>query len=116
MSSWDTAIFSDDANVEFLDELDALEGADLVQAVEDACLLAQQDQATEDETLNGQAAATIAAIWAGAPFAAGDVADEHPYLRDLIGAGTPELTEAATDVLENADTEQDLEVYLEALA
>lgn len=116
MGSWDIAIFAEDVNVEFLDELATLEDDEVVAAVGDACLLAKQESATEDEQLNGLAAATIAAIWAGAPFSAGDVADTHPFLRGLIGSGTEQLAEVASELLEEADTEEDLEVYLEALA
>lgn len=116
MGNWDIAIFAEDVNVEFLDELAALDEDGVVEAVEDACLLARQESATKDEQLNGLAAATIAAIWAGAPFSAGDVADVYPFLRELIGSGTAQLTVAATELLEEADTEEDLEVYLEALA
>lgn len=117
MGAWDIAIFAEEVNVDFLDELSALEDEEIVEAVKDACLLAAQPTGvSEDEELNGLAAATIAAIWAGAPFSAGDVADAYPFLRELIGQGTGKLHEIATELLENADTEEDLEVYLEALA
>ena len=75
VSTWDMAIFNEDANVDFLDDLADLDFDEAVEAVRDACLLAgDKGNATEEEILNGQAAATIAAIWAGAPFSAGEVA------------------------------------------
>lgn len=117
MGAWDIAIFAEEVNVDFLDELAALDDDAIIQAVKDACLLAAQPTGvTEDEQLNGLAAATIAAIWAGAPFSAADVADTYPFLRELIGSGSEKLNEVAGELLENADTEEDLEVYLEALA
>lgn len=116
MGAWDIAIFAEDVNVDFLDELAALDDDGVIEGVEDACLLARQEAATGDERLNGLAAATIAAIWAGAPFSAGDVADAYPFVRGLIGSGTDQLSEVATELLENADTDEDLEVYLEALS
>ncbi|SER59880.1 DUF4259 domain-containing protein [Corynebacterium cystitidis] len=117
MSTWDAEIFAEDINVEFLDELAELDDADIIESVNDACLLAaNQDNPTEDELLNGQAAATIAAIWAGAPFTAGEVAEEYPFIRSLMGEGSEALAEAAVTVLENVDTEYDIDQFLEALA
>lgn len=116
MGAWDVAIFEEEVNVDFLEELSELDDDAIVQAVEDAVLLAnKQDNVAEDERRNGLAAATIAAIWAGAPFSAGEVADTHPFLRRLIGAGSEKLTEAASELLESAETEEDLDAYLEAL-
>ncbi|WP_394281303.1 DUF4259 domain-containing protein [Corynebacterium sp.] len=117
MSTWDDEIFAEDINVDFLDELAELDDEEVVEAVSDACLLAaNQDNATEDELLNGQAAATIAAIWAGAPFSAGDVAEEYPFIRSLMGEGSEALAEAAVTVLENVDTDHDIDQFIEALA
>lgn len=71
MSTWDEHIFTSDVNVEFLDELISLEEDDIIEAIRDAIVLATDDSgATEDEEQNALAAATIAAIWAGAPFSA----------------------------------------------
>ena len=39
MSTWDVAIFNEDDNVDFLDELTDLDDDDIVEAVRDACLL-----------------------------------------------------------------------------
>ncbi|KQB84139.1 DUF4259 domain-containing protein [Corynebacterium oculi] len=117
MGAWDIAIFAREENEDFLEELGSLEDREVVEAIRDACVLAQkQGTVSEEERLNGLAAATVAAIWAGAPFSAGDVADAHPFLRDLIGSGDEELREAAADLLENAEVEEDLEVYVEALS
>ena len=117
MGAWDIAIFAQQENEDFLEELGNLEGQEVVEAIRDACVLAQgEGVVSEEERLNGLAAATVAAIWAGAPVSGGDVADAHPFLRDLIGSGDEELREAAADLLENADVEEDLEVYVEALS
>lgn len=117
MSTWDSEIFAEEINVDFLDELNDLEDDEIVEAVTDASLLAAQpDTASEDEILNGQAAATIAAIWAGAPFAAGDVAQQYPFIRGLMGEVDEKLAEAAVLVLEAVDTEHDIDQFIEALA
>ncbi|WIM68265.1 DUF4259 domain-containing protein [Corynebacterium breve] len=117
MSAWDIEIFAEDVNIDFLDELADLEEEDIVEAVRDACLLAADpDAATDDEVLNGQAAATIAAIWAGAPFAAGDVAEDYPFIRGFAGDVDETLLQAAAQVLESVDTEHDIDQFVEALA
>ena len=64
MSTWDEQIFTVDANTDFLDELVDLDFEDVFEAVRDAVLLAAKQDPSEEELLNGQAAATIAAIWA----------------------------------------------------
>jgi hypothetical protein len=117
MSAWDQEIFAEEVNEEFLDELVELDDEEIVEAIQDACLLAlrQADSISEDERRNGLAAATIAAIWAGAPFTAGQVAADYPYIRDLIGSGTEELNEAASELLESEETEADLDQFIEAL-
>lgn len=118
MSSWDQVIFDEDVNVEFLDELSELDDDDIVMTVRDACLLAvrQADSASEDERRNGLAAATIAAIWAGAPFSAGDVAENYPFIRELIGSGDEALSEAAAELLESEETDEDVDQFIEALS
>ncbi|MFP7366370.1 hypothetical protein SFC07_11465 [Corynebacterium callunae] len=116
MGAWDDAILTEEVNVDFLDEIAELDTDDIVEALEDACLLIiNQDKATEDEILNGQAAATIAAIINGAPYSAGQVLENYPFIRELIGEGSETLRAAAARVLEEADVEYDLEAYLEAL-
>lgn len=117
MSTWDSEIFAEETNVDFLDELVDLDDDEIVEAVTDACLLAAtQEKSTDDELLNGQAAATIAAIWAGAPFAAGEVAQQYPYIRGLMGEVNEKLAEAAVIVLESVETDFDIDQFLEALA
>ena len=117
MSSWDEDIFTDEANVEFLDELSALEDEEIVAAVDDACALAVsgEDQ-TEEEQRNALAAATIAAIWAGAPFSAGETADTYPFLRTAAADVDEKLVEAAVAILEDVDSEQDVDQFIEALS
>lgn len=116
MSTWDEQIFTVDANTDFLDELVDLDFEDVFEAVRDAVLLAAKQDSSEEELLNGQAAATIAAIWAGAPFSAGEIAETHPFIRLRPDEMDEQLVESAASVLEEADTEEDLEQFLEALA
>lgn len=117
MSTWDMTIFNEDANVDFLDDIADLDHEDMVEAVRDACLLAMdKDNATEEELLNGQAAATIAAIWAGAPFSAGETADTYPFLRTAAADVDEKLVEAAVVILEDVDSEQDVDQFIEALS
>lgn len=117
MSTWDETVFSEDDNVAFLDELAALDDADCVQAVRDAVTLAAQgDVSSPEEENNGYAAATIVAIWAGAPFSAGKTVEEYPFIRDLSGSGDEELNEKAAELLEEVDEDYDLDSFLEALA
>lgn len=116
MGAWDDAILTEEINIDFLDEISELDTQDILEALEDACLLVtNQDKSTEDEHLNGQAAATIAAIMFGAPYSAGQVVENYPFIRELIGEGSETLREAAARVLEEADVDYDLEAYLEAL-
>lgn len=117
MSTWDLAIFNEDANVDFLDDLADMDHEETVEAVRDACLLAvDRDNATDDELLNGQAAATIAAIWAGAPFSAGEIADTYPFLRASAVELDEKLIDAAAAILEEVDSEQDVDQFIEALS
>ena len=117
MSTWDEEIFTVDTNTDFLDELGDLDFEEIFEAVRDAVLLAaKQDAPSEEELLNGQAAATIAAIWAGAPFSAGEIAENYPFIRRRPDEMDEQLVESAAVVLEEADTDQDLEQFLEALA
>ncbi len=117
MSAWDVAIFNEEDNIDFLDELSDLDNDDIVEAVRDACLLVlRQPNVNEMERLNGLAAATIAAIWAGAPFSAGDVADAYPFIRELIGTGDESLREAAAELLESVEDDRDIEAFTEALS
>lgn len=116
MGAWDVAIFADENNVDFLDEMASLDSEDIVEAIEDAVALVASGKAVNDEeTANGLLAATIAAIWAGAPFTAGEIAENFPFVRELAGSGSEVLREQAATLLEDVDTEEDLEVYLEAL-
>lgn len=117
MGAWDDSILTEEVNVDFLDEIAELDNDEILEALEDACLLViNQEKATEDEHLNGQVAATIAAIINGAPYSAGQVMESYPFIRELMGEGSETLKAAAARVLEEADVEYDLEAYLEALS
>ena len=113
VSTWDEQIFTVDTNTDFLDELVDLDFEEIFEAVRDAVLLAaKQDDPTEDDLLNGQAAATIAAIWAGAPFSAGEIAEAYPFIRRRPDEMDEQLVGSAAAVLEEADTDADLELSL----
>lgn len=123
MSAWENEIFSAEANADFLDDLAQLEPDEILEAVRDAVLLAADgDTASEEERLNGLAAATIAAIWSGAPFSSGDIAEAYPFIRSNPGEVSEKLAEAALSVLENADLDgevdsaADLDQFIEALS
>ena len=119
MSAWDKDIFSREENVDFLDELSELDPDDVAESVRDAVLLAANaDSATEEEIANGLAAATIAAIWSGAPFSAGEIVDSYPFIRSASAEIDEKLAEAAVSVLEAAETEddQDVDPFVEALS
>ena len=116
MTSWDEAIFTDDNSQDFLDELVDLDDDDIIESVRDACLLAAGNDATEVEAHHGWVAATIAAIWAGAPFSAGDAVAEYPFIRELSGTTDEQLTEAAAELLDGVDGDYDLDPFLEALS
>ncbi|PFG27097.1 Uncharacterised protein [Corynebacterium renale] len=117
MASWDVEVFTDELNVEFLEQLVDLDEDDILEAIEAACRLAAPDNdPNEEELANGNAAATIAAIWAGAPFSAGEAAEEYPFIREMIGTGSEALHEAALEILEDVDEQYDVEVFIEALS
>ena len=116
MSTWDEQIFTVDANTDFLDELVDLDFDEVFEAVRDAVLLAAKQDPSEDELLNGEAAATIAAIWAGAPFSASETVEDYPYIRDLVGTVDDTLTENALEILDTVEEDYDVEPFIEALS
>lgn len=120
MSTWDQEIFSDESNVDFLDELVDLEPEEVLEAVHDAVLLAAGDAPSDEELANGRAAATMAAIWAGAPFSAGEAAEAYPFIRSNSGDISDQLAESAVAVLEaaaeDADSDTDIDQFIEALS
>jgi len=123
MSTWDQEIFAAGANADFLDELAQLEPEEIFEVVSDAVLLAAGgSSASDDEILNGQAAATITAIWAGAPFSAGEIAESYPFIRSNPGEISEQLAESAVSVLErasadaDADSDTDIDQFIEALS
>lgn len=117
MKTWDEKILSEEVNEEFLNEIDSLDRNDVADALLDACRIAAPEASpTEEEACNGLAAATIVAIWAGAPFSAGEAADRFPVIRARIGQVDEALTQAAARVLEGVDTDDDIEDFLEVLS
>src|SRR5699024_5995053 len=86
MGTWDEYIFTSEDNVAFLADMNSLEEDDANEAIHVAIMLATGDnQATEEEQQNALAAASVALICAGAPFTAGDVVSNYPYIRVLVG-------------------------------
>ena len=117
MSSWDEEILSDEENIEFLDELSNLDDEDIVEAIEDVCALGVgAGKISAQEKRNALAAATIAAVWAGAPFSAGEIVASYPFIRQLAGSGTESLNEAALELLEGVEEDYDLEPFIEAVS
>lgn len=121
MSTWDSIIFRSDAVTDLFEEVATLEDDDLADALRDACRLAAGD-ADDDEARAGLGAATVAAIWSGAPFSAGQLVDEYPFIREGIGSCPEELREAAGEVFESlldglSDEEQEAaEDFAEAVS
>ncbi|WP_342319165.1 hypothetical protein [Corynebacterium mayonis] len=116
MSTWDSLIFSTEANAEFLDELSELDTEEIVEGVRDAVFLASGVSVSNDELDNGRAAATLVAIWVGAPFSAGEIADNYTFIRGGFSGVDEKLSEAAAALLENVDTEADIDQFIEALS
>lgn len=123
MSTWDTHIFSDEASVELLRDVDDLEAEELMEALQDAVTIAS-DQATpgQSDYTQGLCAASIAAVWCGAPFAASNLASEHAFVRAYIGRCPEELQEAAFELLDaelarlGEDSPEGLDTYAEAVS
>lgn len=122
MSVWDEIIFHDEDNIEFLDELVDMEHEDIAEALEDAVTLAlRHANSGEVEYTNGLCAASVAAIWCGAPFSSATIADEHPFVRQYIGNCPDSLQEQASTLLDKEldergdDAPEGLETFSEAL-
>ena len=117
MEPWDLMIFSEDASQDFFDDLADMDGDEIVEAISDACALVTRDpNITDDDLLVGRAAATIAAIWAGAPYTAGEIVEDYPFIRDLIGRGGEQMITDACTILEAVEVEADLDSFIEALS
>lgn len=120
MSTWDSMIFTSDPVVDLLEEVADLEEEDLSGALVDACRLASGDS-DEDEARAGLGAATVAAIWSGAPFSASELVDEYPFIREGIGECPEELREAAAETFEvlvpglTEDEQEAVEDFAEAV-
>ncbi|WP_312097023.1 DUF4259 domain-containing protein [Corynebacterium dentalis] len=122
MSVWDEVIFQDEDNIEFLDELVDMDQQDIEEALEDAVTLALRHASPgEVEYSNGLCAASVAAIWCGAPFSSATIADEHPFVRQYIGQCSDSLQERANTLLDRElelrgeDAPEGLETFSEAL-
>lgn len=116
MTTWAREIFTEEVNADFFAEITDLDRDDIIEAIRDAVVLGNSETASNDEFYIGLAAATVVAIWAGAPYSDADVIEEYPFIRELIGTSDESLTELALELLESAETELDLDFYLEALS
>ncbi|WP_295623819.1 hypothetical protein [uncultured Corynebacterium sp.] len=120
MSTWDSIIFRSDAVTDLFEDVSPLDGDELADVLRDACRLASGD-ADEFEARAGLGAATVAAIWSGAPFSAGHLVDEYPFIREGIGSCPEELREAAAETFETLvphlpdDEQEAVEDFAEAV-
>lgn len=122
MSVWDEVVFHDESNIEFLDELVDLDQEEISTALEDSVILALRHAEPGDvEFTNGLCAASVAAIWCGAPFSSAVIADEYPFVREFIGQCPDTLQEQASLLLDQEldsrgdDAPEGLETFSEAL-
>ena len=123
MSGWDEYIFKESDNIEFLEELTDLDDQDLYEAIEDAVNLALRTEDSDDvEYLNGLCAASITAIWSGAPFSSAVVAEDYQFIREHIGSCETSLQELSAQLLDKElervgdEAFEGLETYAEALS
>ncbi len=123
MSSWDEYILQEEINQDFMADISALDDDELQEAVMDSITIAlDQSDPGDPEYLTGLCAASVAAIWNGAPFSATDVADEFPLIRDHIGRCPEELQERALQLLDTeleklgSEAPEGLETYVEAVS
>lgn len=134
MTTWDEKILKNGDVQEFLEELqaefqDAGSGDGLLgatTALSDAVVFAHKQAArSEGEYAVGLAAATVAAIWCGAPYSVPELVEEFPVIRAGSGQCEPMLQENSTLLLdseisalesEGAEVPEGLETYLEALS
>lgn len=123
MSNWDHYIFGTEAAIDFFAELEDLDAEDLVEAVQDAIKSALHDSDLgEADQHTALAAATLVAIWSGAPFSAAAFAEEYFFIREFIGEVDEDLVEAASEMLEEELSRLDeeapdgLDTFAEALS
>ncbi|MFC6318399.1 DUF4259 domain-containing protein [Corynebacterium gerontici] len=116
MSGWEDAIFGIDNNIDLLDELADLDASSIVAEVSDLVTIATKQGAEGDEQDNALLAATLLAIWAGAPFSDSELAQDYPFILSLRGKGDEDTREAAAALLEAVESDEDLDPYIEALS
>lgn len=116
VSGWEDTIFGIDNNIDLLDELADLDPGSIVEEVSDLVTIAAKQGAEGEEQDHALLAATLLAIWAGAPFSDSELAQDYPFILSLRGKGDEDIREVAAELLENADSEEDLDPYIEALS
>lgn len=123
MTAWDVEIFSRELASEFLEDLAQREDlSDIADAIYDAVTVASAPGtvAAADEEL-GLAAATVVAIWAGAPLSDHELVENYPFLRrSQLGNydedASEELLERAGALLDAVDSDVDVDAFIEAVS
>lgn len=113
MSDWDVAVFHVDDAHELLEELLDLEPEDRLEALSDTCRLALAEDADDLARTHGLVAATIAAIWQGAPYTATDIVEAYPFIREGIGELDEQLRDLAMALFDAA--EEDADTWIDLL-
>lgn len=116
MKTWDEEIFTHESNETFLADIDELDSEDLIEALQDACQLSVTPTATDEEKLNGLAAATITAMWCGAPFTYSEVAEEYSFVRSHIGRCPEQLRDTAEEVFTHFEQAPETEEHSDEFA
>ncbi|MDO4910273.1 MAG: hypothetical protein Q3972_00830 [Corynebacterium sp.] len=122
--TWDSFIFSTPNNEDYLESLDHYfnEGypESVVENMLDTCLTVTDGDASEADLENAALAATITAIWLGAPYTIAEIVDQYPWIKNIGLEVDDELYDAAATVLERAaehwaDEEFEFDVFTESL-
>lgn len=124
MVAWDEKIFSLSGNQDFLDELNRFyedeEYDQLISSLEDICALSvDNDFSNVEESNNSFCAATVVAIWSGAPFSTSGLVEEYPFIRAMASYLNDDLKEYALQIIEYAASQyedDDLDSFIEALS
>ncbi|AZA09826.1 DUF4259 domain-containing protein [Corynebacterium pseudopelargi] len=116
MSGWEAEVFEVESNIDLLDELADLDSESIVEEVSDLVRIAAEQGAQAEEQDNAQLAATLLAIWAGAPFSDRELAQDYPFILGLRGRGEEDIREIAAGLLEQVESDEDLDAYIEALS
>lgn len=123
MSTWDHIILEAEPVEEFFEDLEDLDDSELFAVLESSITeaLTHAEPGEADYTA-GLGAATLVAIWNGAPYTAAEVADRFHFLRAHIGHSIESLTDAALNLLDKEmerlgeEAPEGIETFVEALS